>query len=290
MPLQHIDDNQPAFEVIDSVLSEEAVLGFEYGYATAEPERAGDLGGAVRRFRQRRAGRDRPVHRVRRGRSGAASAAWCCCCRTATRGRARSTRRRASSASCSCAPSTTCRCACRRRRRRSSTCCAGRCCAPFRKPLIVMSPKSLLRHKEAVSPLEELADGPLPDGDRRDREDRREERAARDRLCCGKVYYELVAAPARAQDRRHRDHARSSSSIRSRTRSSRRADREVSEREGSGLVPGRAAEPGRVVPAARVLARRHAAEAGRSRMPAVRSSASPAVGYMSKHVDASRSS
>ena len=29
---------------------------------------------------------------------------------------------------------------------------------PYRKPLIVMSPKSLLRHKEAVSPLEELAE------------------------------------------------------------------------------------------------------------------------------------
>src|SRR4029453_13336933 len=29
----------------------------------------------------------------------------------------------------------------------------------YRKPLIVMSPKSLLRHKEAVSTMEELADG-----------------------------------------------------------------------------------------------------------------------------------
>src|SRR5690606_29024279 len=30
---------------------------------------------------------------------------------------------------------------------------------PMRKPLIVMTPKSMLRHKEAVSPLEELASG-----------------------------------------------------------------------------------------------------------------------------------
>ena len=34
-------------------------------------EHAGDLGGAVRRLRQRRPGRDRPVHRLGRGRSGA---------------------------------------------------------------------------------------------------------------------------------------------------------------------------------------------------------------------------
>ena len=32
---------------------------------------------------------------------------------------------------------------------------------PFRTPLIVMTPKSLLRHKEAVSPLEDLAQGRL---------------------------------------------------------------------------------------------------------------------------------
>jgi len=37
VPLAHVADNQGEFTVIDSVLSEEAVLGFEYGYATAEP-------------------------------------------------------------------------------------------------------------------------------------------------------------------------------------------------------------------------------------------------------------
>ncbi len=37
VPLQHVADNQAPFVVIDSLLSEEAVLAFEYGYASAEP-------------------------------------------------------------------------------------------------------------------------------------------------------------------------------------------------------------------------------------------------------------
>ena len=37
-PLQNLVDRKDAFRVIDSLLSEEAVLGFEYGYASTEPE------------------------------------------------------------------------------------------------------------------------------------------------------------------------------------------------------------------------------------------------------------
>ena len=37
VPLEHIAESQAPFVVIDSILSEEAVLGFEYGYASAEP-------------------------------------------------------------------------------------------------------------------------------------------------------------------------------------------------------------------------------------------------------------
>ena len=37
IPLQHLASNQPTFTVTDSLLSEEAVLGFEYGFSTTEP-------------------------------------------------------------------------------------------------------------------------------------------------------------------------------------------------------------------------------------------------------------
>lgn len=60
----------------------------------------------------------------------------------------------------------------------------------WRKPLVVMTPKSLLRHPQAVSTLEDLAQGSF----RRILFDRtaRPERVKRVLLCSGKVYYDLV--------------------------------------------------------------------------------------------------
>jgi 2-oxoglutarate dehydrogenase E1 component len=64
----------------------------------------------------------------------------------------------------------------------------------FRKPLVVMTPKSLLRHKLAVSPLAELATGShfraaIPEIDTSAAPDE----VKRVVLCSGKVYYDLLA-------------------------------------------------------------------------------------------------
>jgi 2-oxoglutarate dehydrogenase E1 component len=61
-PLEaRVRQEEADFECINSMLSEEAVLGFEYGYSLAEPNCADPVGSAVRRLRQRRAGGVRPV-------------------------------------------------------------------------------------------------------------------------------------------------------------------------------------------------------------------------------------
>jgi 2-oxoglutarate dehydrogenase E1 component len=60
-----------------------------------------------------------------------------------------------------------------------------------RKPLIVMTPKSLLRHKLAVSSLDELAKGSfqLVIGEHRELAAKKVKRVV---LCSGKVYYDLL--------------------------------------------------------------------------------------------------
>ena len=60
---------------------------------------------------------------------------------------------------------------------------------PWRKPLVVMTPKSLLRHKHAVSSLDDLSKGAF----RRIIWDHAVQKASRVLLCSGKVYYDLIA-------------------------------------------------------------------------------------------------
>ena len=65
-------------------------------------------------------------------------------------------------------------------------------CMPTRKPLVVMTPKSLLRHKLAVSTLDELANGSfqhlIPDAKVKPAK----AKGKRVVVCSGKVYYDLL--------------------------------------------------------------------------------------------------
>ncbi len=60
----------------------------------------------------------------------------------------------------------------------------------FRKPLIIMTPKSLLRHKDFVSPVEQLSSGRFAEV--LDDLTVKAERVRRVLLCSGKVYYDLI--------------------------------------------------------------------------------------------------
>ncbi len=64
--------DQAKFEVYNSILSEAACIGFEYGYSRDYPEVARALGSPVRRLRQWRADHHRSVHRRRRRQVGTA--------------------------------------------------------------------------------------------------------------------------------------------------------------------------------------------------------------------------
>jgi hypothetical protein len=222
-------------------------------------ECAGAVGSAVRRLRQRRAGDVRPVHLVGRAQVAARMSGLVCCCRTATKGRGRSIPRRGSSASCSCAPRTTCRSPTAPRRPIISTSCAGRCKRDFRKPLILMTPKSLLRHKRAVSSARE---------------------------CSGKLAYELMEARDAAGDLGVRDRPRRAA-LSVPVRAAAQAPEGDAQPRGPGLGAGRAEEQRRLElrrADARAMPRRGRAS---SRMrPALcrpRRRRSPATGLAKRH-------
>ncbi len=198
-PLKHVANDQARFEVINSMLSEEAVLGFEYGYSLAEPNalamweaQFGDFAnGAQVVFDQFISSGERKWLRM---------SALVCLLPHGYEGQGPEH----SSA----------------RLERFLQLCAednwqvANCTTPanyfhilrrqlhrgFRKPLILMTPKSLLRHKRVTSRLDEMGPGTtfhrlLWDDAEYKRGEKiklvADDKIRRVVLCSGKVYYDL---------------------------------------------------------------------------------------------------
>ncbi len=198
VPLEHIAEDQPRFTIHDSYLSEEAVLAFEYGYATTMPN-ALDIWEA--QFGDFFNGAQVVVDQF----ISSGETKWARLCGLTMllphgyegQGPEHSSARLerflqlcAEHNMQVCVPTTPAQIFHLLRRQ---------VIRPLRKPLVVMSPKSLLRHKEATSTLEELANGKfqmvLPDQGKLEAE-----KVTRAVLCSGKVYYDL--ATYRAENER----------------------------------------------------------------------------------------
>ena len=193
VPLQHLGPNQGDFVVIDSVLSEEAVMGFEYGYATASPKELvvweaqyGDFcNGAQVVIDQFIASGEVKWGRLcgltlmlPHGYEGAGP----------EHSSARMERFLQLCADYNmqiCVPATPVQMYYLLRRQMTR---------PYRRPLIIFSPKSLLRHKESVSPLEEFANDRFNAvNEDWDAQEINPEKVQRVIFCSGKVYYDLRA-------------------------------------------------------------------------------------------------
>ena len=156
IPLQNIAEKQAKFLVIDSLLSEEAVLGFEYGYAAAQPFELVIWEGQFGDFAN---GAQVVIDQF----IASGETKWARLCGLSMFLPHGYEGQRAGTLICAAGtlPATLCRAQhfkswCHRPPRSSSH-DPPPGIRPMRRPLIVMTPKSLLRKKEAMSSLDDLA-------------------------------------------------------------------------------------------------------------------------------------
>ncbi|GAB2712289.1 MULTISPECIES: 2-oxoglutarate dehydrogenase E1 component [Comamonas] len=193
IPLQNVADNQAPFTVIDSILSEEAVLGFEYGYASNDPNtlviweaQFGDFAnGAQVVIDQFIASGEVKWGRINgltlmlphgyEGQGPEHSSA-----------RLERFMQLSADQNMQVTQPTTAAQIFHLLRRQMVR--------PLRKPLIIMTPKSLLRNKDATSPVSEFTSGGFQTviGERDEAIVANAAKVKRVIACSGKVYYDLV--------------------------------------------------------------------------------------------------
>jgi 2-oxoglutarate dehydrogenase E1 component len=198
VPLQNVSDKQASFTVIDSILSEEAVLAFEYGYAANAPNtlviweaQFGDFANVAQSVIDQFIASGEAKWGTANGLTLLLPHGYEG--QGAEHSSARLERFLQLAADTNIQitqPSTASQIFHLLRRQ---------IVRPLRKPLIVLSPKSLLRHKDAASPVAEFTGGAFRTVIA-DQASLAAGKVKRVLACSGRVYYDL--AKKRAEDRR----------------------------------------------------------------------------------------